>query len=64
MVDVADYGANCEAELHDYPPRCGDTGEIIDPFRGSSASDASDLASFRVSEIDVYDPSDQRALVS
>ena len=60
VADVADAGADCEAEL-DHPPKCGDTGEIINPFRGSSASDASDLASFRVSEIDVYDPSGPRA---
>jgi hypothetical protein len=60
VVDVADAGADCEAEL-DHPPKCGDTGEITNPFRGSSASVVSDLASFRVSEIDVYDPSGPRA---
>ena len=64
VVDVADDGADCEARLDeaelDHPPKCG---EIINPFRGSSASDASDLASFRVSEIDVCDPSDPRASV-
>jgi hypothetical protein len=59
VADVADAGADCEARL-DHPPKCG---EIINPFRGSSASDASDLASFRVSEIDVCDPSDPRASV-
>ena len=57
VADVAGAGADCEAEL-DHPPKCGDAGEVINPFRGSSATDASDLASFRVSEIDVYDPSD------
>ena len=59
VADATDAGAVCEAEL-DHPPKCG---EIINPFRGSSASDASDLASFRVSEIDVCDPSDPRASV-
>jgi hypothetical protein len=64
VVDVADDGADCEARLDeaelDHPPKCG---EIVNPFRGSSASDASDLTSFRVSEIDVCDPSNPRASV-